>query len=255
MQDAESAAQWRSHGGVGLMNNLPPASHGLRSAKLLNGLNAPELEEVARQCKWRTFAAGQTICSRGKPDLDVYIVVGGRVRVTTYTASGKQVTLRDLGEGDSMGLISALDGTARAADVIALTDVVAALISPTHFRLLMAREPSVAQNAARSLAKLVRELTERVLELSTLGVQNRIHGEILRLALEDEGSESGRTRLLRPAPRHADIAARVSTTREQVAREFSVLTRRGLLAKHEKGLLVPDVEALRSIVEEARFGL
>ena len=36
----------------------------------------------------------------------------------------------------------------------------------------------------RELTRLVRSLSERVVEFSTLGVKNRIHAELLRLARE-----------------------------------------------------------------------
>ena len=237
------------------MQDLPPASLGLRRAKLFSGLGPTEIEGIARECGWRRFTAGQTISARGQPDRGVYFIVAGRVRVTSYTASGKQVTLRDLGEGDSVGVIAAIDGSARAADVVALTDVLVAVVSPVAFRELVAREPSVARNLVPHLAKLIRHLSDRVMELSTLGVQNRIHAELLRLAHEHDGAAPGPQRLLSPAPRHADIAARVSTTREQVTRELSELAKRGLLAKHAKGVLITDLDALKRIVEDARLEL
>ena len=98
--------------------------------------------------------------------------------------------------------------------------------------------------------QLIRLLTETVIELSTLGVVNRIHAELLRIAVE-AGAESIGSCLLSPAPRHADIAARVSATREQVTREISVLARRGLLTRHPEGMLVTDVNALSRMVERA----
>jgi hypothetical protein len=43
----------------------------------------------------------------------------------------------------------------------------------------------------------------------------------------------------------------VSTTREQVTREISALTKRGLLKKHPQGMLISDVNALDDMVERA----
>ena len=43
----------------------------------------------------------------------------------------------------------------------------------------------------------VRDLTERVFEFSTLGVQNRVHAELLRLAKQAGSRETGAGSILR----------------------------------------------------------
>ena len=46
---------------------------------------------------------GTQILSREARDRDVYFVVSGKVRVTTYSAAGRQVTFRDCGPGEFFG--------------------------------------------------------------------------------------------------------------------------------------------------------
>jgi CRP-like cAMP-binding protein len=101
-----------------------------------------------------------------------------------------------------------------------------------------------------ALATLVRGLSERVIDLSTLGEQNRIHAELLRLAHE-AGIADNRARIS-PMPRHADIASRVSTYREQVTRELSALGRTGLLEEVDGALVVCDAAALERLVDAVR---
>jgi CRP/FNR family transcriptional regulator, cyclic AMP receptor protein len=148
------------------------------------------------------------------------------------------------------GDLAAIDGQPRSADVLALDAVLVASLTPEHFRALLAAEELVRERVLQRLAGLVRLLSERVIELSTLGVQNRIHAELLRLA-RASGAEGKQARL-DPAPKHADIASQVSTYREQVTRELSLLTRQGLLAKDGNALVLLDVSKLERMVEEVR---
>ena len=67
------------------------SSLGLRGIALLQGLPPERIESLARTCAWRTYAAGKSIVSRIAPDRDVHLIVSGRVRVTTYSAGGRQV--------------------------------------------------------------------------------------------------------------------------------------------------------------------
>jgi CRP/FNR family cyclic AMP-dependent transcriptional regulator len=231
---------------------VQPSLLGLRSIKLLEGLPDERLEALARECAWRRYAADQRIISRDAPDRDVYLLVAGRVRVTTYSSAGKQVTFSDEGAGEIFGDMAAIDGERRSADVIALDDALIASMSPAAFRRLLAQEAIVAERVMRHLSGLVRRLSERVIDLSTLGVQNRIHAEILRLARE--AGISRNTARIDPAPKHADIASQVSTYREQVTRELSALARAGVLGKNAGALVVRDVGKLEKMVAEVRNG-
>jgi CRP-like cAMP-binding protein len=106
------------------------------------------------------------------------------------------------------------------------------------------------------LASLVRQLSERVIDLSTLGVQNRLHAELLRLARAanaslPQGADANQARL-DPAPKHAALASQISTNREQVTRELNVLVRSGVLRKDGKALVVADVARLEAMVSQVR---
>jgi CRP-like cAMP-binding protein len=168
------------------------------------------------------------------------------------SAGGRQVTFRDQSPGEVFGELAAIDGKPRSADVVALDSVLVASLTPQAFRELLADEPLVRERVLQRLAGLVRLLSERVMDLSTLGVQNRIHAELLRLArLAGGGAKVVR---LQPAPKHADIASQVSTYREQVTRELSALAKAGVLAKDGGALVVRDAAKLEKMVAEVRAG-
>ena len=131
-----------------------------------------------------------------------------------------------------------------------LEPTLVASMTPAAFAQLLREQPVVVDRVLRRLTRLLRDTSERVIELSTLGVQNRIHAELLRLAAK-AGVEGNAARL-HPAPKHVDIASRVSTNREQVTRELSALAKKGLLAKDGATLVVRDVERLQKMVEEVR---
>jgi CRP-like cAMP-binding protein len=230
--------------------NAHPSALGLRGIPLLAGLETSALEALARECAWRNLAAGQRVISRNATDRDVYVIVAGRVRVTTYSSAGRQVTFRDLEAGDVFGDVAAIDGEPRSADVVALESTLVASMTPAVFRRLLREQPEVAERVLRGFASLVRRLSERVIDLSTLGVQNRIHAELLRRARA--AGVNGNAARLDPPPKHADIASQVSTYREQVTRELSALAKAGILGKEDGALVVRDVARLERLVEEVR---
>lgn len=229
---------------------VEPSILGLQRVKLLEGIPTPAVEQLAQQCRWRRYAADQRVISREAQERDVYLIVSGRVRVTSFWASGRQVTYRDIAAGDWFGDFAAIDGMARSADVGALNDTLAAIMSPAVFRTLLHSHPAACDRILLRLVTSVRELTDRLFDLSTLGVQNRLHAQLLRLARL--AGINGNTATLDPAPKHAELAGQVSTYREQITRELSTMVKQGLVRRAGRSLVIPDVARLENIVADVR---
>ena len=229
---------------------VQPSIVGLRGVEMFARLSDSRLEELAPQFSWKRVLAGEHLLSRDGRDREVHLIIGGRVRVTVSTSAGRHITYKDLGPGSAVGVLSAIDGAGRSADVITLEDTLVASMGEALFHDLLRDLPTVADWLQKSLVGMVRELSDRVFEVSALGVQNRVHAELLRLAREAGVTDNRAT--IDPAPTHVDIASRVSTYREQVTREISAMVKDGLVQRADHALLVPDVERLERMVAEVR---
>ena len=88
------------------------------------------------------------------------------------------------------------------------------------------------------------------MDLSTLAANNRVQADLLQLASANM-ADNGHA-IISPIPVHGDVASRVSTTRETVARVMGDLTRQGLVERKRDKLVVKDVAQLREMVEVVR---
>lgn len=227
----------------------PPQS-ALRCIALFAALPADALDAVRVHCSWRRFRPGEGIVSRAASDSDVYFILSGSVRVTAFGADGHQVTYRDMGAGEWFGDLAAIDCHMRSADIVALSDVFLGAIHAGDFMELVTGHTSAATAEVHHLATWIRDLTNRLYDLSTLGVRNRVHAELLRRA-RDAGVIDNVAQIA-PAPRHAEMASRVSTYREQVSRELSNLAQLGVVARQSRALVVCDVARLERMVAAVR---
>ena len=224
-----------------------PSSLGLRQIDLLQGLSGERLDAISLQCAWRSYAPGQRLVAREEADRDVHFIVAGKVRVTTYSIGGRETSFRELEAGASFGELAALDGRPRSADVMALASGLLASLPPVAFRTLLRDEWVVNERVLLRLADLARGLVDRVLELSTLSVQQRVCMELLRLARAGGGIADGAR--IEPLPKHQELAHRVSTYREQVTRELSALAKAGVLAREGGALVVRDAARLQRMAQ------
>ncbi len=226
-----------------------PKDWSLADVELFRGVDPSTLASARAHCRLRHFSAEQEVFGQESDNRDVYFVIRGRVRVTIFASSGREVAFRELTPGTAFGEVSAIDGLERSASVVALEDSVLAVLPAERFRQLLRTHPELAERVLRNFAKLIRSLTDRVVEFSTLAVQNRVQAELVRMA-RAAGVDRNRA-LLSPVPRHADIASRVATNREAVARELNRLARSGIVERRPKVLEILDVRRLVAMVESA----
>lgn len=218
----------------------------LRQSKLFGEFEESVLESVASAMRLQTFAAGSTIFAQFDTSHDVDFILDGRVRITLYSRSGKEVTFRDLAAGDMFGELAALDREPRSAHVIALTEVTLASMSGEDFNRLLRQHPDFAMLVLRKLSHLVRLLSERVYQFST-PVPTRVCAELLRRA--EEAPLAANVARIVPAPKHAEIANCVNTHREAVSRTMSELMRQGILRRGSGELIVLQVDRLRDLAD------
>lgn len=220
----------------------------LAGIRLFDGLSESALEDLSKRCRWHKYQPNEQVIDRFSDSRDLYLIVKGRVRVVNYSVTGREVTFDEREEGEYFGELAALDGEPRSANVIALNELNVACLSQEAFNRLLLEHPQVTLKILNGLAKIVRASNKRIMDLSTVGANNRVHAEILRLAIQDVRTDN--TAIVSPFPIHGDIASRVSTTRETVNRVFSDLSRRGIVKRSKSNLVVLDLIRLRKMIED-----
>ena len=220
----------------------------LAGIRLFDSLSESALEDLSKRCRWHRYQPNEQVIDRNSDSRDLYLIVEGRARVVNYSVTGREVTFDEREQGEYFGELAALDGEPRSANVIALNKLNVACLSQEAFNRLLLEHPQVTLKILNGLAKIVRASNKRIMDLSTVGANNRVHAEILRLALP--GVRTDNTAIVSPFPIHGDIASRVSTTRETVNRVFSDLSRRGVVKRSKSNLVVLDLIRLRKMIED-----
>ncbi len=235
------------------MTGPPPSAlavtpEALRRVTIFRDLAERDLRDVAERLSCTRHARDEEVFGQFESDDGVYFILSGTVRITVFSAAGKEVTFRDLGPGEMFGELSAIDGQPRSANAIAKSAAQIGRISASRFWDLLQEHPKVNAAIMKYLCGLVRDLSHRVYQFSARAVSNRIDAEILRLAMLTDPADN--TAEIAPAPTHAEIASRVNTHREAVTKEISRLANAGLLDRAPGTLIVRDIAALKRLAEE-----
>jgi len=224
------------------------AAHTFKKMALFDGLPQSTRERYEHACSWRRYKREEQIIDRLSDTHDVFFVVEGSVRIVNFSLSGREVAFGDLHAGEFFGELAAVDGKPRSASAVATSSTLLAIMPPDIFRSMMAEHPPIALAIMRRLAKIVRVATGRIMDLSTLGAYDRVCAELLRMArpsLKPDG-----TARIKPIPNHSDIASRVSTARETVARVLADLSRQNLVTRESDALFVRNFAGLEQSLPE-----
>lgn len=224
-----------------------PTSETLTGIGIFRELAPDVVVSLSRRCHWRRYTAGQTILQYQDEGRDVFFILDGRACAIYYSSSGREVRFSDIPAGELFGEFAALDNQPRAADVVALTDTLIAIMSAELFWEVLRRHETVWTAMLRRLTGILRMSQRRVLEFSTLPVRSRLHAELVRMARAV--APKGVTAVISPAPKHAELASRISTHREAVTRELNELMRAKLIGKRGNALIIFDTATLETMVE------
>ena len=225
------------------------AWQGLRSVNWLESLSDERLSVLAGQCLWHRLESGQVLHG-AYTDERMYMLINGQLSVGSYSTSGRAMILGYLEPGFFFGAFAPKPLVKHVSvQVQATHESLVASLSSAELEALIMSDVLVMRAVVQRLSELAGVLARRVVSLGTLTVRGRLHAQLLERA-EMAGIENDEA-LLSPAPRQNDLALMLGTSREEVAREMSRLTRLGLLRREGRNLRLCRVDGLRLLLEEA----
>jgi CRP-like cAMP-binding protein len=215
----------------------------LRVISLFEDLSDADLARIAELCVIRTYEKTAQIVGQQDRTTDVFFVLSGTVRFSSYAPTGREVIYNEISTGGIFGEFSAVDGLPRSATCLAVTDCVLARMTASKFHELLVGNGVIATRLVELLVVKIRQMSERVFEVSALAVRERVRRELLRLA--ESGTALRDAIVIHPAPTHYEIAARIGSHREAVTREFNRLEAEQIVEVRRREIRIVDIAQLR----------
>ena len=220
----------------------------LDDVKLLKGVSADVIARLMSRCSWVQFEENQIVIDQNDPGTSVFFIIKGKLRAMDFTGEEQQVSLADLGPGDTFGELAAVDRKSRSARVTALEPTLVAEVSSEDFHELLLECPGVTFALLEQFAGVIRDMTSRVTAMSTMTPHQRIYHELIRLA-EPDTHEDGLWVIVN-APNHAELSTWVGTDKQTVADAIGNLARDGIIERKHKNFLVKDHIRLQRLASQ-----
>ena len=218
----------------------------LRKVPLLQDLPADVLAKLAEKVELREIRRRQVIYLPGDPGTAVFLVNGGRVKVSKVTRDGKELTLSYRVPGEIFGETCLIDGEPREEMAEAMENALVTEIEREVFDELLRTQPSLGYKMTKILAQRRREIEAKIENLVFKDVNSKLAELLLRFS-EEYGVEDARGTLVALKITHQEMANLIGSTRETVSLTLAQFKKRGLIQSEGRKVIISDREGLRAL--------
>jgi CRP/FNR family transcriptional regulator, cyclic AMP receptor protein len=127
--------------------------HALKHVPLFALLDEEETAVLAGQVELRRFAPRQRIYKIGDTDGHAYVMVSGKVRVTTFDEDHQEVVVDEPAHGEFFGFASMLEKTPHQTNAIALEETECIEVDRHDIAVLLERKPLAGMDMLTVLGK------------------------------------------------------------------------------------------------------
>jgi CRP-like cAMP-binding protein len=216
----------------------------LRRVPSFASLAIADLRRLAARCKVRLLRSGEPLFEEGQPCRGLFVIAEGSVEVRQTSLRGREQVFHSEGPGATLGEAPLFDGGGYIASAVALEPTRALLLPRADLLDLCRRRPQVALAMLEALARRLRGFAGLVSDLAFLPVPERLarhleaaagHGPIAPGTVIDLGLTQ------------TQLAARLGTVRELVARAFAQLEAGGAIARKRRRVVISDPARLAAL--------
>ncbi len=225
---------------LGPIDKLAP----LRNHALFREFPPAVIEHLATFMTRRSVRQGATIFAKGDEGATLMAVLLGSVKIMVSAGEGHEAVLNIIKPGQVFGEVALLDGRARTADAIAMTDCELMVIDRRDFIPFLRREPDVALKCIEVLCTRIRHASEQVEDVMYLTFTARLAKALLRLTGGIESSAARRSVHIT----QRELGNIVGMSRESTNKQLQAWKARNWVHIERGTIAVVNAEALLKLI-------
>jgi len=202
-------------------------------------LAAGKMEHMAH----KTFKKGDYIYLPDEFSDKIFFLTDGRVKIGTYSESGKEITKSILTKGEVFGELAMVGETSRRDFALAMEDTMVCILSADDMKSMMREHSGLSLFMMKVMGSRVLEMEQRLESLVFKDSRTRIIEFLENLAAK-KGQRVGYEMLVRNFLTHQEIANLTATSRQTVTTVLNELRNKNILILNRRRLLIRDMDKL-----------
>ena len=223
-----------------------------RAAKLARAdvfrlLGQAFLVDLADVSEYQCLSSDTLLLRQGDIPKHIFVVVGGKIRVSMPLYDGRDFIFSDVGPGGVFDLGTLFVQQESMMNVATVSESAVLRIKSAYLLKLFERRPDVAFKVIPSLCRAVNDARKRVIDATASLLPARLASTLLRVAADPHGIQLSGVDPVTIHISQTDLAAMVPASREKVNRCLREWQRRRITRYENGGVTILNFDALESI--------
>lgn len=208
---------------------------------VFENLGELELRALAEKALRKKYRAGEAVFRQGQSAELMFLIKGGRVKLSKFTEDGSEMTLDIRKSGDFLGENMLNDQAEFPVSAVCLEDTLICGFTKNGFEDLVTKHPKIGLQVIKNLSARIDWLTSRVGSMSLSNLEQRLYQVLVQVAKE-HGQKQGHNLILPMPFTHEDLSFLVGAHRVSITRAMKELKSSGRLIQEGKTLILPLLE-------------
>lgn len=200
-------------------------------------------QAIAAICRHHTMEGGETIAEEGKAVENIYIVLGGSIKIYALSENGSELVISLQSRGSIFGLISVLDGLGAPHWASARGRTSCLVIPKDNFTKLISENSDIYPHLVELLCNRYRTMTHRFELMSFTSVRDQLKDRILSI-FRSENTHPNTSEGVELSIGQSELASMISASRQKVNKELKLLESEGAINLRYKKIIIRDLKKL-----------
>lgn len=208
---------------------------------VFKNLEPAEVEALSREAIRKKSASGQALFMQGDPTDEMFLIKGGRIKLSKVLEDGTELTLDIRKAGDFVGENMFSEEGQYPVSAYCLEDTLTCGFSRKQFEEVVLQHPKVGLQIIKNLSERITWLTQRVGSLAVTNIEDRLY-RVLSSVAKEHGTPGPQGIVIQFPLTHEDMSFLTGAHRVSITRAMKALKKAGKIIHEDKLLILPTLK-------------
>jgi CRP/FNR family transcriptional regulator len=201
-----------------------------------------EIEALSREALRTRLVKGEALFRQGGPADEMFLIKGGRIKLSKVLEDGSELTLDIRKAGDFVGETMFSEEGDYPVSAYCLEETLTCGFSRRQFEKLVLQHPNVGLQIIKNLSARIAWLTSRVGSLAVTNIEDRLY-RVLASVAQEHGIVDERGVVIQFPLTHEDLGFLTGAHRVSITRAMKALKGAGKILLEDRQLILPSLES------------
>lgn len=201
-----------------------------------------EIEALSREALRKRLVRGEVLFRQGDPADEMFLIKGGRIKLSKVLEDGSELTLDIRKAGDFVGETMFSEEGDYPVSAYCLEETLTCGFSRRQFEKLVLQHPNVGLQIIKNLSARIAWLTSRVGSLAVTNIEDRLY-RVLASVAREHGIADDRGVVIQFPLTHEDLGFLTGAHRVSITRAMKALKGAGKILLEDRQLILPSLES------------